>query len=109
MVSMKRTDEEKAAEAKRWEDGPRGQDTLPWGLEISLEEPELAKLGNPALEVGSTVTLSGVAVVESRSEEEEGGQPRKRVRLQITDMTLNVGRTDADRAQALYGGTDGKA
>lgn len=107
MVSMKRTEAEKAAEAERYKDGPGGEETLPWGLEISLEGPELDKLGNPALEVGQTVTLTGVAIVESRSEEEAGGLPRRRVGLQITDLTLSAERTDQQRATAMFGADNG--
>jgi len=104
LADMRRTEAEKAAEAKRWEPGPESEDTLPWGLEIALEDPELSKLGNPALSVGQSVTLSGVAVVESVSAEEEGGSQRRRVRLQITDLELTTERSNADRAQSLFGG-----
>lgn len=110
MPSMARTPAEKEAEARRLEDGPDGQDTYPWGLEISLTDIELGKMGNPDMQVGQAVDLSGVASVESISEEEEGGQMRKRIRLQITDLDVSArARTDAERADRMFGGDNGQA
>jgi hypothetical protein len=42
--------------------------------------------------------------VESVSAEEEGGSQRRRVRLQITDLEMTTERSNADRAQSLFGG-----
>lgn len=65
----------------------------PYGLEISLNEEGLKKLGLTAadLAVGQDVTISAKAVVVSVSSSERvGGKASERAELQITHLSLGM-------------------
>lgn len=62
----------------------------PYGLSIDLSDESLAKLGITDLpKVGAEMVINARVVVTSTSSyETQGGEPDKRVCLQITDMEL---------------------
>lgn len=89
MISMKRDPQAKpGSEADCC--GPEECDkpAYPWGLQINLESDELDKLGLKQLPAVETVVrITAVATVTSVSEtQEQGGDKRRCVTLQITDM-----------------------
>jgi len=98
LVSMKRTKKElKKDSSPEACCSPGGErDPYPYGLEISLEDEGLTKLGITELpKVGDIVKLLANAKVESVSQNERVGQsPSRTVRLQITDLCLH----DSDEA-----------
>jgi len=91
--------ESKEATTPGVEKGPR----YPYGLCISLEKETLDKLGMSKLpKVGSTITVSARAKVESVSERDStGGGKHRSMSLQITDIGLEGEATKAE--DALYG------
>ncbi len=81
-------------------DAPR----YPWGLSLTLDNEGLEKLGLDDLpEVGATMTLTArVAVTACSMNQSEGGDERRSVSLQITDMALDAGKKKSAES-ALYG------
>ena len=92
LVSMKVTKKEtKMLEAPISADNPR----FPWGLEINLQDEELAKLGITTLPgVGTKGSLMANVTVTraSESEDERDGKVKisRSLSLQITDLTLDA-------------------
>lgn len=92
-----------------------GKPRYPWGLQISLENEQLAALGIKDMpKTGETMTIQAVAKVTRCSEEErEGSEPSRSMSLQITDLGLDAPekkREPIDKeatARALYGGSMG--
>jgi hypothetical protein len=77
----------------------------PYGLQISLDEEALEKLGMPGLpEVGMTMSLvARVEVVStSKRDTQEDGEERC-LSLQITDLELGPEKEETDFESALYG------
>lgn len=73
----------------------------PWGLEITLENDELEKLGNPTFAIGQKVSIVAVASVQNLNEEKlHGAQVSRRVTLQIEQM--DVAGPEATAEQRLY-------
>ena len=89
LVSMKRT----KAEVKEMS-APTAMDDeqYPYGLRISLQNDELEKLGIDKLPgVGDTFELEAIVVVKSVSAgQSEGGEKRRSIELQITEMCLET-------------------
>src|SRR5512138_1876701 len=82
-------------------EGPR----YPWGLAISLENESMKKLGLSAkdLPVGGEVAIVGKArVVRAGSYESEGDSKREDAGLQLTDLAIELG--DSDAGEVLFGG-----
>lgn len=77
----------------------------PWGLQIHLENEQLAALGMGDLpKVGSTMTIQcTVKVTSCREEEREGAEPSRTVSMQITEIgTEAPAMSDKEKAGALY-------
>lgn len=101
MINMKMSPKE----AKEWsEPSPAEAPEYPYGLSIDLSDESLAKLGITELpKVGAQLEIRAkVTVTSTSSYETQGGEPDKRVCLQITDMEL--GAAQAESAQRLYPG-----
>jgi len=81
------------------EDGP----TYPYGLNVSLEEAAIAKLGIDLPKVGTAMTLIATVDVTSVSSNEHAGGQRRTVSLQITDLCLEAGAGKAE-TEVLYNG-----
>ena len=84
---MKITKKEAREEMKPSKDNlPR----YPWGLSLNFDNDTLNKLGITDLpEAGVTMSIVGNAKVESTGEDErQDGEKRKRMTLQITEMSL---------------------
>lgn len=63
----------------------------PWGTRISLEEEQIAALGLKAMPaVGAPMSVQGVAMAVSVSEEQRDGNTFRRLELQITDLALSA-------------------
>lgn len=101
MINMKMTKEE----TKEYTDDPSPADApeYPYGLSIDLDDGSMEKLGITELpKVGDEMTITAKVVVTSTSSyDTQGGDPEKRVCLQITDMEMSA--TRADTASVLYG------
>lgn len=101
MKNMKMDEEE----AKEYSPSSMASDApeYPYGLQISLDDSSLEKLGLDKLpEVGAEIEIRAVAEVCSVSENKTyEGEVERRVCLQITDMEVGRGSTDA--AKELYG------
>ncbi len=92
LVSMKITKKE-----KKFLESPISADTpkFPWGLEINLQNEELAKLGITVLpELGTKGSLiANVTVTRaSESEDQRNGKTKKSrsLTLQITDLKVDA-------------------
>jgi len=81
----------------------------PWGLQISLDDGSLEKLGITELPpVGTTMLVQAqVTVTSASSSQRQSGDVEQRVELQITDMELSPPSSDDKRASRLYGGAGG--
>jgi len=91
MVSMKRT----KAEQKDDNDISMGSSPYPWGLQISLDEAALKKLGFKELpDAGELCQITAVGKVTSVSSTAQEKNPVRRMEIQITD--LNVACEDED-------------
>ena len=88
------------------------REKYPYGLELSLDEKALSKLGVKELpKVGTKLMLEAKVVVGSvRESERANGRSSKHMGLQITDMELSTKSDDAgdegkeSHADKLYGG-----
>lgn len=77
----------------------------PYGLELSLNDETMKKLGitelpdvNYVMKITAFVTVTNIG-----SSQSQGGEPEQRMSLQITDMQLDAPqRSNADIAAALY-------
>lgn len=75
----------------------------PYGLEISLDDKQLAKLGMTLPDVGAEFTLTAIVkVTRASSNATEGSEPSTSASLQITDMQLTPN-SAMDIAGALWG------
>jgi hypothetical protein len=105
LVNMKLDPAEakKMAEPCAMGDAPR----YPWGLQLNLDNDAIEKLGIDKLPaVGKSLQLVAlVNVVSVSSNQTEGGDERKSVSLQITDLGLEAGKKKSAEA-ALYGADD---
>lgn len=77
----------------------------PYGLELSLDEETLAKLGLTAPPaVGTTMMITAKVTVTSASQyQRQGGDAESSSCWQITDMECGSAQSDSDKATALYG------
>lgn len=85
MVDMRRSPAEKQADCAM----PCSPSDYPWGLSISLDDESLKKLKADfeSIEIGETYHFFMMAKVTAKSRNEnEGGEPRERIELQITHM-----------------------
>lgn len=99
MVNLK-TEKKPETETNKALEGD--QPEYPWGLCITLNTEVLQKLGLTDLPaVGSSITLSAIAQVQSTSQyNEQDGDKNTEVRLQITDMEIN--KPTADPAKTMF-------
>jgi hypothetical protein len=77
----------------------------PWGLQVTLENEQLEKLGVDKLpSVGTTLTLTAKVEVCSTGEyqAQRGGEERRSVQLQITSLALS-GAESAVSGDDIYG------
>jgi hypothetical protein len=104
MISMERTKAEKDAAQKEYEVGPSSGPDYPYGLCLTLQKEELAKLGITDLpEVGDEMEMDiRVKVVGVRSSASEGNDASKSVDLQITHIGGEEPEEDTP-ANTLYG------
>lgn len=99
-MAMSQKDRKKYSEPKMASSskGPR----YPWGLEISLDDDSLKKLGIDVSEMssGAEVVLQGKAKIASISTNDNDGKKRSSLGLQITHMDLSVGGSFEDAFKA---------
>lgn len=79
------------------------REEYPWGLNISLDNDTIKKLGVSFPDVGKNISLSAIAKIISKSSSEREGEKSIRVELQITDMALDAGQ-DKSAADVLFDG-----
>ena len=99
MASMKLTPNEKKDDLAEWK-----PPDYPYGLELNLSEDELAKLNISDLPaVGVEVTISGKGEITRASmTQRNDGEDSKSLSIQITDLSVDIPRTDADRAGNIF-------
>jgi hypothetical protein len=103
MIDMKSSPEEMAEQATI---GEAEQNPYPYGLQIRLNDDDLAKLGITSLPaVGSKISFSAMANVCSTSAySDKEGEAETSMSLQITGMEItSAGQSTNDAAGALYG------
>lgn len=105
LVSMKTTPAEAKKEAAESTGMADTQPEYPYGLTISLDDAMLKKLGIEGMPaIGAEMMLSARVEVCSASQYATvGRETEQHLSLQITDMALDAGTTDAKRASRLYG------
>jgi hypothetical protein len=83
----------------------------PWGLELRLEDDQLAKLGITVLPaVGAAMQMTArVEVTALSARDSQQGGSSKCLTLQVTDMALAADTSDTTAAAQLYAGTSGSA
>lgn len=100
LVDMKMSKEEAKKNGMAVETSPGKADNgpkYPWGLEISLENDVLDKLGIniDTARIGKEYTISAVCETTSISENEsKNGSSYKTIRLQIKKMSVEKGKFD---------------
>lgn len=102
-LKMSKADVEKQYEAKpAAEDAPR----YPYGMSLHLDEDTLSKLGIDKLpDVDSPLMLvAKVAVSSVNSNASTGGEKRRSVSLQVTDLGLGDCEPDKKTQDILYDG-----
>ncbi|MCK5617512.1 hypothetical protein KAR91_87420 [Candidatus Pacearchaeota archaeon] len=99
LINMKLTPKEAKIEAGIEE--PKGPD-YPYGLEISLDEEAISKLGIKELpKDGSAMSVIANANVIETGDVSRQGKKHRRLRLQITDMSLED-KIKPDKLKTLY-------
>lgn len=95
LVSMKKPSKEKAKEKDKDKDTPFStfptEEKYSYGLQLRLEDEELAKLGIESLpDVGTKVEVAAKGSVRSVSSNqyEDGEKKRRSVEIQITDLNI---------------------
>lgn len=105
LISMACTPKEEASEKETllgYEEP--SEPKYPYGLQLSLDEESLQKLGlEGLLQVGSVVTIVAKAKVVGASEHETQEETERSVSIQITDMAPITAQS-ASMADRLYGG-----
>lgn len=108
LVNMMQTAKE-AKESNTCCDSPSDEPRYPYGLELSLDEETLAKLGITAPPaVGTTMMITAkVVVTRASSYQTQGKDPESSSAWQITDLECSSTQADsqASAANTLYGGT----
>lgn len=81
------------------------REKYPYGLEISLNEESITKLGIEGLpDVGKKVMISARAdVVLVRQSEEMNGKKNRRIEFQITDIEFEEEKEKKVASKELYG------
>ena len=97
MVNLKLSKKEKKDTAPTAVNEYKGPD-YPWGLEITLEDSTLTKMGVNIgdYDVGEKVTLHAVCEVTRLSQTQRQNDKDRSMCLQITDLSLNGDMADDD-------------
>lgn len=106
MVNMAMDPEEAAEQMQPMADSTEGP-RYPYGLELSLDDDSMAKLGMATCpDVGYVMKLTALVTVTSCStSQQQGGDAENSMRMQITDMQLDAPAPDnAAIASKLYPG-----
>lgn len=105
MVSLKLSKKEAKSEygevATPSKDTPR----YPYGTRIDLDTDTLDKLGIDLsdYDMNDTCTITAKAVVVGKNESQrQGGDPRKSLDLQITDIMIDTGRKKKEKAASAH-------
>ena len=92
LVDMKRSKAEKKKNESPMAKSSSSYDDYPYGLRIDLNEEAMDKLGIDLPKVGSSVTITATAKIESAEERQsssDGGKKRRSCCLQITKMKVS--------------------
>ena len=102
LINMKQ-DKEEAREGTCAAD-PTDAPRYPWGLELSLNEKDMAKLGvtSPPAPGTEMMITAKVMVTSASQRQTQGEQVEMSSCWQITDMEVSTS-ARTDHAQALYG------
>ena len=108
LVSLKRTDREKARDLEAPRSDGLDMPDYAWGLTINLGHEELQKLGlaSEGIEAGEQVAILAVAMVSNNSAEQVGAMTKRTMTLQFQQMqivSMNEKETP-NEAELIYGG-----
>ena len=81
---------------------PSSESHYPYGTSLDLQGDMIDELGVSGLTVGDVVEVHGFAVVERKSEHEDGDGVDRSMSIQLTQLKLSGDTPDA--AEELYGG-----
>lgn len=102
MVSLK-MDPKEAADMAQPSVEPQDAPLYPYGTRLCLDDETLLKLGFAELPpVGTVFKVQAVATVTSVRSDQRQGEIESGLDLQITDMSLDAGSSDDERARKLY-------
>jgi len=105
MKSMKLSPADKKAEEKSMEVSSDSQE-YPWGLTLRLEQDTMDKLSTGELKVGDELMMqAAVRVTSVSSHDSEGSKTESSASLQITEMGLDAGSTNKEKADKLFPST----
>ena len=80
-------------------------DYYPYGTEIDLDTKLIGELGIFELDVEDLVEIKAVGFINSKNEHNSsGGEPRKSLSIQITEIKVKRKTEDDDRVKILYKG-----
>lgn len=93
----------KMSAAERKDDDSEIDDPeFPWGLSLHLDDATLTKLGMDLPEVGTLVDIHAVGKVTSVNESADESGERRSTSIQITDLEIDSGSTEADKAKKMF-------
>ena len=104
MKSMKLSPADKKAEEKSMEVSSDSQE-YPWGLTLRLEQDTMDKLSTGELKVGDELMMQAAVRVTSVSSHDGEGGSESSASLQITEMGLDAGSTNKEKADKLFPST----
>lgn len=85
---------------------PSDAPKYPWGLQLSLCDDDITKLGIGNMAAGTKVTIMAEATVTNEgTSQNQSGEAENNMSMQITamDITGVNGKTSEDQANDLYG------
>ncbi len=104
LVDIKRTDADKKAEEKRWEE-PSEREDYPYGLSIHIDEEAMAKLGlsEKDFDTGQPVKVMAEGFISNDSITRTGGKSRRSMSIQFTKLCVDQESEGTSISEAMYG------
>jgi hypothetical protein len=97
-INMKRAEVEQKGGTLLGEPVDASKEDYHYGLRITLEEPELQKLGLQDPKVGSKIPLDAIGKLVSYAQEESG----RRAEILITDLGIKQPPNEEQRTEVMY-------
>lgn len=104
LVSVARTDADKAKEAASWKEASASDmDDYPYGLSIYMNNETIEKIGVPDLDAEQEVSIRAVGYVREDGVTIINGKKSRNLSIQITKMAVDQTAGQTDIAKTLYG------